>query len=96
MKQTSIGKLSIDKPLRICYNSKYYLKGYIMKEKLKDLGYGVGVIGGLFLTVYLLILLGEFVGMADDSIRIALSVPFFLWFTYLFGGLTRSILNRSK
>jgi len=67
-----------------------------MKEKLKDLGYGVGMVVGICLTVYLLILLGEVIGMTNDSIRIALSVPFFIWFTYLFGGLTRSILDRSK
>jgi len=67
-----------------------------MKEKLKDLGYGIGVIATISTTVYLLILLGEVVGMADDSIRLALATPLFLWFTFLFGGLTRSILSRSK
>lgn len=67
-----------------------------MKEKLKDLGYGIGVIAVITTTVYLLILLGEVVGMADDSIRLALATPLFIWFTFLFGGLTRSILNRSK
>jgi hypothetical protein len=62
-----------------------------MKEKLKDFGFGVGTALLIIGLVSALIGLGELVGAANDTIRLAIATPFFLYFTYLFGGLTRSI-----
>ena len=62
-----------------------------MKEKLKDFGFGVATIVLIIGLISALIGLGELVGATSDTIRIALAVPFFLYFTYLFGGLTRNI-----
>ena len=62
-----------------------------MKEKLKDFGFGVATVALIIGLISALIGLGEFVGATSDTIRIALAVPFFLYFTYLFGGLTRNI-----
>lgn len=65
-----------------------------MNEKLKDLGYGIGVTGGIIGIMFVLISGMELIGLANDSIRLAIAVPFFVYFMYLFGGLTRSILKR--
>jgi len=62
-----------------------------MKEKLKDFGFGVATVVLIVGLISALIGLGELVGATSDTIRLALAVPFFLYFTYLFGGLTRSI-----
>jgi uncharacterized membrane protein YtjA (UPF0391 family) len=62
-----------------------------MKEKLKDFGFGVATVVLIIGLISALIGLGELVGATSDTIRIALAVPFFLYFTYLFGGLTRNI-----
>jgi hypothetical protein len=62
-----------------------------MKEKLKDFGFGAGTVVLIIGLVSALIGLGELVGAANDTIRLAIATPFFLYFTYLFGGLTRSI-----
>ena len=62
-----------------------------MKEKLKDFGFGVATVVLIIVLISALIGLGELVGATSDTIRIALAVPFFLYFTYLFGGLTRNI-----
>jgi CDP-diglyceride synthetase len=65
-----------------------------MNEKLKDLGYGIGVTGGIIGIMFVLISGMELIGLANDTIRLAIAVPFFVYFMYLFGGLTRSILKR--
>jgi len=65
-----------------------------MNEKLKDLGYGIGVTGGIIGIMFVLISSMELIGLANDTIRLAIAVPFFVYFMYLFGGLTRSILKR--
>ena len=62
-----------------------------MKEKLKDFGFGVATVVLIIGLISALIGLGELVGATSDTIRFALAVPFFLYFTYLFGGLTRNI-----
>ena len=62
-----------------------------MKEKLKDFGFGVATVVLIIGLISALIGLGELVGATSDTIRIALAVTFFLYFTYLFGGLTRNI-----
>ena len=62
-----------------------------MKEKLKDFGFGVATVVLIIGLISALIGLGELVGATSDTIRIALAVPFFLYFTYIFGGLTRNI-----
>ena len=66
------------------------------KEIATDLAYGVGVIGMVALVITTLFFLGEAVNMTKDNVRLALAVPFFGYFTYLFGGLTRDMLNRNK
>lgn len=65
-----------------------------MNEKLKDLGYGIGVTGGIIGIMFVLISGMELIGLANDTIRLAIAVPFFVYFMYLFGGLTGSILKR--
>ena len=62
-----------------------------MKEKLKDFGFGVATVVLIIGLVSALIGLGELVGATSDTIRIALATPFFIYFCYIFGGLTRSI-----
>ena len=62
-----------------------------MKETLKDFGFGILTVAGIVGLISALIDLGELVGATSDTIRLALAVPFFLYFTYLFGGLTRNI-----
>jgi len=62
-----------------------------MKEKLKDFGFGVATVVLIIGLISALIGLGELVGATSDTIRLALAAPFFLYFTYLFGGLTRNI-----
>ena len=65
-----------------------------MKEKLKDLGMGLLIILGITVSVYAAISLGELVNMTSDQIRLSLATPFFIYFCYLFGGLTRSMLRK--
>lgn len=65
-----------------------------MKEKLKDFGIGLFIILGIAVSVYAAISLGELVNMTSDQIRLALATPFFIYFCYLFGGLTRSMLRK--
>jgi hypothetical protein len=62
-----------------------------MKETLKDFGFGILAVAGIVGLISALIGLGELVGATSDTIRLALAVPFFVYFTYLFGGLTRNI-----
>lgn len=62
-----------------------------MKETLKDFGFGILTVAGIVGLISALIGLGELVGATSDTIRLALAVPFFLYFTYIFGGLTRNI-----
>ena len=62
-----------------------------MKEIVKDFGFGAATVIGIIGLVSALIGLGQLVGAADDTIRLALAAPFFLYFTYIFGGLTRTI-----
>ncbi len=66
------------------------------KEIAKDLAYGAGVIGTVVVVISGLFLLGDAINMTKDNVRLALAVPFFGYFTYLFGGLTRDVLNRRK
>jgi len=66
------------------------------KEIAKDLAYGVGVIGLVVLVITTLFLLGEAVNMTKDNVRLAMAVPFLGYFSYLFGGITRDLLNRRK
>ena len=66
------------------------------KEIAKDLATGVVMVTGVALVITVLFLLGEAVNMTKDNVRLALAVPFFGYFTYLFGGLTRDMLNRRK
>ena len=66
-----------------------------MKTKLynaaKDFGFGIATVAAIIGIISALIGIGEMVGAADDTIRLALAAPFFLYFIYIFGGLTRSI-----
>ncbi len=62
----------------------------------KDLGTGVVLIAAIVATISGLIFLMEAVNMTKDNIRLALSVPFFLYFTYLFGGLSRSMFFKNN
>ena len=62
-----------------------------MKETLKDFGFGILTVAGIVGLISALIGLGELVGATSDTIRIAIAIPFFLYFTYIFGGLTRNI-----
>lgn len=66
------------------------------KEIAKDLAYGAGVIGIVVVVISGLFLLGDAINMTKDNVRLAMAVPFFAYFTYLFGGLTRDMLNRRK
>tara|TARA_B110000285_G_scaffold59025_1_gene67661 strand:- start:2151 stop:2354 length:204 start_codon:yes stop_codon:yes gene_type:complete len=62
-----------------------------MKETLKDFGFGILTVAGIVGLISAFIGLGELVGATSDTIRIAIAIPFFLYFTYIFGGLTRNI-----
>tara|TARA_B110000858_G_scaffold177688_1_gene212894 strand:+ start:192 stop:392 length:201 start_codon:yes stop_codon:yes gene_type:complete len=62
-----------------------------MKEILKDFGFGLAIVLGAIGIILALIGIGELVGATSDTIRLALAIPFFLYFTYLLGGLTRNI-----
>jgi|TARA_B110000879_G_scaffold203813_1_gene281835 hypothetical protein len=66
-----------------------------MKTKLynaaKDFGFGLAIVLGAIGIILALIGIGELVGATSDTIRLALATPFFLYFIYIFGGLTRSI-----
>jgi|TARA_B110000483_G_C18106955_1_gene508053 hypothetical protein len=62
-----------------------------MKETLKDFGFGILTVACIVGLISALIGLGDLVGASSDRIRLAVAVPFFLYFTYLFGGLTRNI-----
>ena len=62
-----------------------------MKEKLKDFGFGVATVVLIIGLVSALFVLGELVGATSDTIRIALATPFFIYFCYIFGGVTRTI-----
>ena len=70
------------------------------KEQLvnvfKDLGTGAAITLGIVAVISALIAAGEFVNMTSDQIRLGLATPFFIYFCYLFGGLTRSILTRKS
>jgi uncharacterized RDD family membrane protein YckC len=67
-----------------------------MKEMLKDFMFGVGTVVAIAAAIFVFITIGELVGGTKDSIRLALALPFFLYFTYLFGGLTRSVIFKDK
>ena len=67
-----------------------------MSEKIKDFAYGAGfiiVVVGSILGVYEL---GEMVGLSRDNVFAMLAVPFFIYFSYVFGGLTRSVFGSKK
>ena len=67
-----------------------------MSEKIKDFAYGAGfiiVVVGSILGVYEL---GEMVGLSRDNVFTMLAVPFFIYFSYVFGGLTRSVFGSKK
>jgi hypothetical protein len=67
-----------------------------MLEKMKDFAYGAGfivVVIGSILGVYEL---GEMVGLSRDNVFAMIAVPFFIYFSYVFGGLTRSIFGSKK
>jgi hypothetical protein len=66
------------------------------KEIATDLAYGVGIIGMIALVITTLFFLGEAINLTKDNVRLILAVPFFGYFTYLFGGLSRDVLNRNK
>ena len=70
------------------------------KEQLvnvfKDLGTGAAITLGIVAVISALIAAGEFVNMTSDQIRLGLATPFCIYFCYLFGGLTRSILTRKS
>lgn len=62
-----------------------------MKEQLKDFGVGVATVLLIAGVIFAFISIGELAGATSDTIRLAIAAPFFLYFTYLFGGLTRNI-----
>lgn len=67
-----------------------------MLEKIKDFAYGAGfliVLVGSILGVYEL---GEMIGFTRDQVYTGLAVPFFIYFSYVFGGLTRSVFGSKK
>ena len=70
------------------------------KEQLvnvfKDLGTGAAITLGIVAVISALIAAGEFVNMTSDQIRLGLATPFFIYFCYLFGGLTRSMLTKKS
>lgn len=66
-----------------------------MKEIVTDMVYGIVLVGLIFGTIFGATYAMESMNMAKDSIRIAIATPLFLYFCWAFGGLTRSMLNRS-
>ena len=58
---------------------------------IKDFGFGIATVGAIFGIIFALISTMEFLGAQDDTIKLILAVPFFVYFIYLFGGLTRNI-----
>lgn len=62
-----------------------------IKEIAKDLGFGIVAVAVIFGVMFGLISFMEMINMTKDGIRIAIAVPLFLYFSYMFGSLTRSI-----
>lgn len=62
-----------------------------IKEIAKDLGFGIACIAGVMLVAFCVISFLELINMTKDEIRIAIAIPLFLYFSYIFGGLTRSV-----
>lgn len=62
-----------------------------MKEILKDFGFGIATVLAVIGIISAVIGLGELAGATPDTIRLAIATPLFLYFTYIFGGLTRNL-----
>jgi|TARA_B110000240_G_C13507099_1_gene456946 hypothetical protein len=62
-----------------------------MKEILKDFGFGIATVLAVIGIISAFIGLGELAGATSDTIRLAIATPLFLYFTYIFGGLTRNL-----
>lgn len=67
-----------------------------MQEKIKDFLYGAATIAALIGIIAGSYELGEMVGLSRETVWYATLVPFFIYFSYVFGGLTRSILKSKK
>lgn len=66
------------------------------KEIVKDLAFGIAAVAGVVLVMTGLISFMEMINMTKDNIRLAIFVPIFLYFCYMFGTLTRSMYFTSK
>jgi len=62
-----------------------------IKEISKDLGFGIVAVAAIFAVMFILISAMEMIEMTEDNIRLAIATPFFIYFCYMFGNLTRSI-----
>jgi len=67
-----------------------------VKEVAKDLGFGMLCVAGTIAVTFAIVSFMELINMTKDSIRIALAIPLFLYFSYIFGGLTRSVFFKEK
>lgn len=62
-----------------------------IKEIAKDLGFGIAAIAVISGVMFGLISFMELINMTKDSIRLAIAGILFVYFSYMFGSLTRSI-----
>lgn len=65
-----------------------------LKEIGKDIGFGAALVVGIFLIIAGLISFMELINLTSDTIRLVIATPLFIYFCYMFGGLTRDILSR--
>jgi len=76
--------------------TEYNMNKEQLTNVFKDLGTGVAITLGIVLVISAAIYAGELVNMTSDQIRLGLATPFFIYFCYLFGGLTRSMLTKKS
>jgi hypothetical protein len=62
-----------------------------IKEIAKDLGFGIAAVAVVVGTMFTIISLLEMINMTEDNIRLAIAIPFVIYFCWMFGSLTRSI-----
>lgn len=62
-----------------------------IKEIAKDLGFGIAAIAVISGVMFGLISFMELINMTKDSIRLTIAGALFVYFSYMFGSLTRSI-----
>ena len=76
--------------------TEYNMNKEQLTNVFKDLGTGVAITLGIVASVSALIYVGELVNLTSDQVRLGLAAPFFIYFCYLFGGLTRSMLTKKS